>query len=60
MAATQELLARGIDYMLFFDYDYGWDDVRRNSRYWGMELASEKGNARLYRLLGSIPEEPKQ
>ena len=59
LAATQELLRRGIDYILLFDNNYGYEDVRRNARYWGLELVSEKGNARLYRLLGKIPEEAK-
>ena len=60
LAATRELMARGIDYLLLFDHDYGWDDVWRNSRYWGMEVAAEKDNARLYRLLGNIPPEEKR
>ena len=59
LAATQELLARGIDYLLINDYNYGYEDVRRNSRYWGMELVSEIGTTRLYKLLGTIPVEVK-
>ena len=57
LASTRAMMARGVDYFLISETNYGYTDVMKNARYWGMELVSVKGASRLYRLTGKSPEE---
>jgi hypothetical protein len=50
LAAVAELKARGIDYLLMYDFDYGAKDFKEKSRLWGITLLGENNGARLYRL----------
>jgi hypothetical protein len=50
MAATAELKARGIQYVLIRSGDYGADDFFRYPAAWGLSLAGQEGSARLYRI----------
>ena len=54
--STREMMARGIDYFVITDTNYGYMDVLKNARYWGMELIAVKGPSRLYKLTGKAPE----
>jgi hypothetical protein len=49
-AAAEEAKARGIDYLLIYDFDYGAADFMNNARSWGLTLLGEHNGARLYRL----------
>ncbi len=49
-AATAELKARGVNYVLLYDKDFGADDVRRNRDLWGLTMIGEASDARLYRI----------
>lgn len=48
--AIQELKARGIQYLLISDLDYGAADFIRNTRQWGVTLVAEIYARRIYRL----------
>jgi hypothetical protein len=50
MAATAELKARGIQYVLIRPGDPGADDFFRYPAAWGLSLAGEDSGARLYRI----------
>ena len=47
--ATYELHRRGIHYILFFEGDYGAQDVRDDPEGWGLKQVAESPGARLYR-----------
>ena len=49
-AAVQEVKARGVDYLLIYDFDYRADDFKTKYRVWGMTLLAVHNGARLYRL----------
>ena len=49
-AATAELKARGISYLVTNPGDPGADDLRRYSSYWGLQLVGTSGQTRLYRI----------
>jgi hypothetical protein len=49
-AAARELKARGVDYLLIYDYDFGFEDFKIKSRLWGATLLGEHNGARLYRF----------
>ena len=49
-AAAEELKARGIDYVLIYDFDFGADDFKTKSKLWGATLLREHNGARLYRF----------
>ena len=51
MAATAELKARGIRYVLIRPGDPGADDFERYPQAWGMALAGDVAGVRLYRIL---------
>jgi hypothetical protein len=40
----------GVDYLLVIDSDFGAEDLRANTAAWGLTLAGEYKDARLYRL----------
>jgi hypothetical protein len=48
--ATAELKRRGIDYVLFFDDEFGADDFQKNAVLWGVRQVGEEQGARLYQL----------
>jgi Dolichyl-phosphate-mannose-protein mannosyltransferase len=50
VAASAELKARGIHYVLIKPENPGADDFRRYPGAWGMTLAGAAGDARLYRI----------
>lgn len=50
LAATSELKARGIHYLLLWPDDLGSDDVRRYTRYWGLTQVGSVGDVRLFSL----------
>ncbi len=47
-AATAELKARGIRYLLVTDDNIGASDFRLNIKSWGLKSIGQQGNARLY------------
>jgi len=49
-ASVAELKARGIDYFLVYDSDFGVEDFKLKSKLWGMTFLGEHSGARLYRL----------
>ena len=49
-AATAEIKARGIHYILVYGQDFAADDIRRNRQLWGLTLIGEAAEARLYRI----------
>lgn len=49
-AASAELKARGIDYVVLNPGDPGADDLRRHANYWGLKLVGTSGETRLYRI----------
>ncbi len=49
-AATEVVKANGVGYLLYFDHDFGADDIRRNRDAWGLTLVGEESGARLYRI----------
>jgi hypothetical protein len=48
LAATAELKARGIRYVLITDDNIGANDFRSYSKLWGMKCVAQQGVARLY------------
>lgn len=50
MAATAELKARGIHYLVVTPGDPGADDLRRYPSYWGLKLVGSSGGTLLYRI----------
>jgi hypothetical protein len=50
LALMKEVKARGVDYLLIADSDYGSDDFREDPEAWGLELVSAKDAMRLYRI----------
>jgi hypothetical protein len=50
-AATEELKARGIRYMVIFDDDWQATDFMMNSYQWGIRQLAELNRARLYEIL---------
>src|SRR5260370_7176673 len=46
-AAADEAKARGIAYILAYDFDYGSDDFIKNTKTWGATLLGEHNGARL-------------
>ncbi len=49
-AAVQELLARGVGYLVMHDSDFGAQDFRDNAELWGLKLLGQRGTGRLYEL----------
>jgi len=49
-AATEELKARGVNYLLIHDFDFGADDLRIWASAWGIERIGERGAGKLYRI----------
>ena len=49
-AAAQEVKARGVDYLLVQDSDFGAADFRMKTVVWGTTFLGEHGQARLYRF----------
>ncbi len=49
-AAAEEIKARGIDYLLVYDFDYGAEDFKTKAKLWGATQLGEHNGARLYRL----------
>lgn len=49
-AATAEIKARGIHYLVSNPGDPGADDLRRYPAYWGLTLVGSSGETRLYRI----------
>jgi hypothetical protein len=50
LAATAELKAHGIHYLLIKPDNPGADDLRRYPAYWGLEVAGSIGDVRLYHI----------
>jgi hypothetical protein len=50
LAATAELKARGIHYVLIKPENPGANDLRRYPAYWGMTVAGSVGDARLFHI----------
>jgi len=50
-AAAEELKRRGIDYILMFDSDLGAGEIARTADAWGLRLAGEYRQAKLYKIL---------
>ncbi len=50
LAATTELKARGIHYLLIKPDDPGAKDLRRYPSYWGITLAGSVGDVRLFQI----------
>jgi len=50
LAATAELKAHGIHYLLIKPDNPGADDLRRYPAYWGLEVAGGLGDVRLYHI----------
>jgi hypothetical protein len=48
--ATEELRLRGVDFMVVYRYDFGMDDFRSHSDYWGLTPVGIQGDDRLYRI----------
>jgi len=49
-AAIEEVQARGIDYLVIQDSDFGADDFRQKAPLWGIRLVGERRGLRLYEL----------
>ncbi len=49
-AATEELKARGIHYLVVKPDNPGADDMRSYPSYWGIQLVGSSGDTRLYRI----------
>jgi len=47
--AIYELSKRGVHYLLFYDTDFGADDVRADPEAWGLQLIAADAGARLYK-----------
>lgn len=54
-AAMEELLARGVNYLLVAPQDPGAEDFRTNQRAWGIRQIGERFGTRLYRIEGTQP-----
>jgi hypothetical protein len=50
LAATHELKARGIGFLLVQDSDFFYDDVAKYSPYWGVTRLGAAGGAHFYRI----------
>ncbi len=50
LAATSELKARGIRYLLIEKYDLKSEDFEMNSKVWGIKCIGERKAARLYQI----------
>ena len=48
-AAVQELRARGVEYILMYDFDFRANDFNEKYRVWGLTLLGEHNGARLFR-----------
>ncbi len=48
--ALEELLARGIRYLLVADFDVGTDDYFKNADLWGLKLIGDEFGTRLYEI----------
>jgi hypothetical protein len=48
--AVAAIRARGVQWLLIYDSDYGAEDLKNKSREWGVTLVDERKGARLYRL----------
>jgi hypothetical protein len=48
LAATNELKARGVRYLLIGNDDIGAEDFQQRAAYWGIRLLDERGYMRLY------------
>jgi hypothetical protein len=49
-AAAEEVKARGIDYLLIGDSDFGAEDFKMKAALWGITLLGEHNGVRLYRF----------
>jgi len=49
-AAAEEAKARGIQYVLVYNYDFSAEDLLKNGKLWGATLLGEHNGARLYRF----------
>jgi hypothetical protein len=50
-AATYELRARGVNYVLIQDGDFGADDLKDDPESWGLEVSGQTARATLYRIV---------
>jgi hypothetical protein len=50
LAATREVKARGVTYLLIQDSDAFWEDVSKHERYWGITREGQAGGTFLYRI----------
>jgi hypothetical protein len=48
--AMEELRLRGVDYMVVYRYDFGMEDFRAHSDYWGITPVGVQGDDRLYKI----------
>ncbi len=53
--ATREMQARGIDYLLVMQSDYGSDDFDKNRELWGLKLLRDLTSSKLYEIVGDSP-----
>jgi len=49
-ASVQEAKARGVRYLLMYDFDFGAEDFKKKARVWGATLIAEHKGASLYRF----------
>jgi len=49
--ATRELHARGVNYLLIAETDYGADDFRDDPEFWGLQQIASTPQARLYQVV---------
>lgn len=48
--AVAAIRARGVQWVLIYDSDFGAEDLRKKSQEWGVTLVGESKGGRLYRL----------
>ncbi len=44
------ILARGVQWVMLNDSDFGAEDLKKKTEEWGITLVAERNQARLYRL----------
>ena len=49
--ASRELHARGIDYIVMLDSDWGSEDMREDPASWGFEVVAKGYGARIYKVV---------
>jgi hypothetical protein len=50
LAATREIKARGIGFLLLQDTDFFFEDVTKHPLYWGITRLGAAGGAHFYRI----------